>query len=221
MNANGDDQPITVFLLDDHDVVLRGIRDLINSQDDMQVVGEARTCGEARNRIPALRPQVAVLDVNLPDGNGIEICREMQSTVPELRSLIFTAQINDDALLEAILAGASGYVLKQIRENSLLEAIRTVAAGGSLLDPQASAQVMDRLRKAAQTPKDPLESLNPQERRILELIGEGLTNRQIGEEMFLAEKTIKNYVSSLLAKLGMQRRTQVAAFAAKLPPRDT
>lgn len=223
MNANGENQPasipITVFLLDDHDVVLRGIRDLINSQDDMQVVGEARTCAEARNRIPALRPQVAVLDVNLPDGNGIEICREMQSTMPALRSLIFTSQINDDALLDAILAGAAGYVLKQIRENSLLEAIRTVAAGGSLLDPQASAQVMDRLRKAAQAPKDPLESLNPQERRILELIGEGLTNRQIGEEMFLAEKTIKNYVSSLLAKLGMQRRTQVAAFAAKLPPK--
>lgn len=185
----------------------------------MEVVGEARTCAEARARIPATKPDVAVLDVNLPDGSGVEVCRDVQSSVDGLSSLIFTSHIDDDALLNAIVAGASGFVLKQIRENSLLDAIRTVAGGGSLLDPQASARVMDKLRRQAEAPADPLAQLSPQERRILELIGEGHTNREIGEIMFLAEKTIKNYVSTLLAKLGLQRRTQVAALAARLPPR--
>lgn len=207
---------IGVFLLDDHDVVRRGVRALVDSQDDMEVVGEASTNAQAIARVPAVMPDVAVLDVRLPDGSGVETCRELRSKMPDLACLMFTSHVDDEALINAILAGASGFVLKQIRENSLLEAIRTVAAGGSLLDSQASAAVMQRLRSAAEKPVDPLAELSTQERRILELIGEGLTNRQIGEEMYLAEKTVKNYVSTLLAKLGMQRRTQVAALAAKI-----
>jgi len=215
--ANDHVPTITVFLLDDHEVVRRGIRALIESEGDMEVVGEAGTVAAAIAKIPALKPDVAVLDVRLPDGSGVEVCRELRSRIPDMACLMFTSHVDDDAMLEAILAGASGYVLKQIRENALIEAIRTVAAGGSTLDAQATAAVMARLRKAAEEPNDPIAQLSAQERRILELIGEGHTNREIGEIMFLAEKTVKNYVSAVLAKLGMQRRTQVAALAATLP----
>ncbi|MEO6712959.1 MAG: response regulator transcription factor [Mycobacteriales bacterium] len=206
---------IRVFLLDDHEVVRRGVADLLASEGDIEVVGEAGTAAEALARIPALSPDVAVLDVRLPDGNGIEVCREMLSSLPGLKCLMLTSFADDEALFDAIIAGASGYVLKQIKGNDLVDAVRRVAAGESLLDPSATARVLDRLRQGVAS--DPrLESLTEQERRILELIGEGLTNRAIGERMFLAEKTVKNYVSNLLAKMGMERRTQVAVYAAKL-----
>jgi DNA-binding NarL/FixJ family response regulator len=207
---------IRVFLLDDHELVRRGLRDLLETEDDLDVVGEGGTAAEALARVPALRPQVAVLDVRLPDGNGVEVCRELRSAMPALACLMLTSFADDEALFDAIMAGAAGYVLKQIRGTDLVEAIRTVAGGGSLLDPAATARVLDRLR--AGKPEDPrLAALTDQERRILGFIGEGLTNRQIGEQMFLAEKTVKNYVSNLLAKLGMERRTQAAAYAARLP----
>lgn len=206
---------IRVFLLDDHEVVRRGVADLLSSESDIDVVGEAGTAAEALARIPALSPDVAVLDVRLPDGNGVEVCREMLSALPGLKCLMLTSFADDEALFDAIIAGASGYVLKQIRGNDLVDAVRRVAAGESLLDPSATGRVLDRLRRGES--RDPrFESLTEQERRILELIGEGLTNREIGERMFLAEKTVKNYVSNLLAKMGMERRTQVAVYAAKL-----
>ncbi|MDQ1708774.1 MAG: two-component system, NarL family, response regulator DevR [Frankiaceae bacterium] len=207
--------PIRVFLLDDHEVVRRGVADLLSTEPDIEIVGEAGSAAEATARIPALSPDVAVLDVRLPDGNGIEVCRDMLSVVPGLKCLMLTSFADDEALFDAIIAGASGYVLKQIKGIDLIDAVRRVAAGESLLDPSATARVLDRLRKGVAS--DPrLESLTDQERRILELIGEGLTNREIGERMFLAEKTVKNYVSNLLAKMGMERRTQVAVYAAKL-----
>lgn len=205
---------IRVFLLDDHEVVRRGVAELLQSEGDIEIVGEAATAAQAMSRIPALRPDVAVLDVQLPDGDGVTVCRELRSEMPELKCLMLTSFVDDEALLDAIVAGASGYVLKQIRGTDLIGAVRTVAAGGSLLDPQTTARVMDRIRTDA-TKVDPLASLTDQERRILDLIGEGLTNRQIGEHLFLAEKTVKNYVSSILAKLGLQRRTQAAVFAVK------
>ncbi|MGH8889243.1 MAG: response regulator [Acidothermaceae bacterium] len=206
---------ITVFLLDDHEVVRRGVKDLLEAEGDIVVVGEASTAAEATARVPALRPDVAVLDVRLPDGDGVSVCRELRSKMPELGCLMLTSFADDDALYDAILAGASGYVLKQIKANDLITAVRTIADGGSLLDAKTTARVMQRLRDeaAARERKDPLAALTEQERRILELIGEGLTNRQIGERMFLAEKTVKNYVSSLLAKLGLERRTQAAILA--------
>lgn len=188
--------------------------ELLQSEGDIEIVGEAATAAQAMSRIPALRPDVAVLDVQLPDGDGVTVCRELRSEMPELKCLMLTSFVDDEALLDAIVAGASGYVLKQIRGTDLIGAVRTVAAGGSLLDPQTTARVMDRIRTDA-TKVDPLASLTDQERRILDLIGEGLTNRQIGEHLFLAEKTVKNYVSSILAKLGLQRRTQAAVFAVK------
>jgi DNA-binding NarL/FixJ family response regulator len=206
--------PVTVFLLDDHEVVRRGVRDLLESEGDITVVGEASTAAEALARVPALRPQVAVLDVRLPDGDGVTVCRELRSRLPDLAALMLTSFADDEALFDAIMAGAAGYVLKQVRGADILDAVRTVAAGGSLLDPATTARVMQRLREPPTA--DPLAGLSEQERRVLELIGEGLTNRQIGERLFLAEKTVKNYVSNLLAKLGMQRRTQAAAFAARL-----
>src|SRR5947209_7522529 len=206
---------IRVFLLDDHEVVRRGVRDLLESEGDVVVVGEASTAAEALARVPALRPDVAVLDVRLPDGDGVSVCRELRSQFPEMACLMLTSFADDEALFDAILAGASGYVLKQVRGADILGAVRTVAAGGSLLDPGTTARVMQRLRDQA-TAADPLAGLSEQERRVLELIGEGLTNRQIGERMFLAEKTVKNYVSNVLAKLGMERRTQAAAFVARL-----
>jgi DNA-binding NarL/FixJ family response regulator len=208
-------EPIRVVLVDDHEVVRRGVRDLLSIEDDIEVVGEAGTFAEAVARVPALRPEVAVLDVRLPDGNGVTLCRELRSKMPDLRVLMLTSFSDDDALFDAILAGASGYVLKQIRGDDLVEAVRTIGRGGSLLDPGVTAQVLDRLRNPPT--EDPrLADLTQQERKILELIAEGLTNRQIGERMFLAEKTVKNYVSSLLAKLGLERRTQAAVYGAGL-----
>ena len=208
-------EPIRVFLLDDHEIVRRGLADLIGLEKDMEVVGEAGSVHDALVRIPATRPNIAVLDVRLPDGSGVEVCREIRSTMPEVSALMLTSYSDDEALFDAIMAGASGYVLKEIRGNDLIEAIRQVAAGYSLLDPVATARVLDRMRNGDK--HDPrLKALSDQERRILELIGEGMTNRQIGEQMHLAEKTVKNYVSSLFAKLGMERRTQAAAFAARI-----
>ena len=206
---------IRVFLLDDHEVVRRGLTDLINIEDDLEVVGEAGPATEAMHRIPAARPDVAVLDVRLADGSGVEVCRDIRAAMPEVRCLMLTSYADDAALFAAIMAGASGYVLKDIRGNDLMEAIRSVAAGNSLLDPSVTQRVLERLRNGSRH-DDRLDALTDQERRILDLIGEGLTNRQIGEQMHLAEKTVKNYVSSLLAKLGMERRTQAAAFVARL-----
>ena len=208
-------EPVRVVLVDDHEVVRRGVADLLALEDDIEVVGEAGSVSEAMARIPALRPDVAVLDVRLPDGNGVTLCRDLRSKMPDLRVLMLTSFSDDDALFDAILAGASGYVLKQIRGDDLVEAVRTVGRGGSLLDPGVTEQVLERLRNPPT--EDPrLAELTGQERKILELIAEGLTNRQIGERMFLAEKTVKNYVSSLLAKLGLERRTQAAVYGAGL-----
>ena len=206
---------IRVFLMDDHEIVRRGLADLIGLERDMEVVGEAGNAAEALHRIPASRPDVAVLDVRLPDGSGVEVCRDVRSALPEVRCLMLTSYADDEALFDAIMAGASGYVLKEIRGNDLLDAIRQVASGKSLLDPAATQRVMDRLRRGEKHDSR-LDGLSDQERRILELIGEGMTNRQIGQQMHLAEKTVKNYVSSLLAKLGMERRTQAAAFVARM-----
>ncbi len=205
---------IRVFLLDDHEIVRRGLRELLESEGDIEVVGESGLAQEASRRIPALRPDVAVLDGRLPDGSGIDVCREIRSRHPEIAALILTSYDDDEALFSAIMAGAAGYVLKQVRGNDLIESVRRVAAGQSMLDPAVTQQVLDRLRRGPE--EDPaLAPLTPQERRILELIGEGMTNRQIAEEMFLAEKTVKNYVSAMLAKLGLERRTQAAVFATK------
>jgi two-component system, NarL family, response regulator DevR len=211
-----DEQTIRVFLVDDHEVVRRGVAELLAAEPDLQVIGEASTAAEALARAPAVRPDVAVLDVRLPDGDGVAVCRELRSRLPDLRCLMLTSFSDDDALFDAIMAGAAGYVLKQIRGTDLVGAIRTVAAGGSLLDPRATARVLDRMRTAATRSTDPLAGLTEQEHTVLDLIGEGLTNRQIGERMFLAEKTVKNYVSHLFVKLGMQRRTQAAILATQL-----
>jgi DNA-binding NarL/FixJ family response regulator len=213
---------IRIFLLDDHELVRRGVRDLLWSHDDMTVVGEAATAEEALLKIPQLRPDVAVLDVRLRDDpsavSGIEVCREIRSVHPAVACIMLTSYADDEALLTSVMAGAAGYVLKQIHGTDLVDAVRRVAAGESLLDPATTARVLERLRAPAKS-EDPLASLTPQEARILDFIAEGRTNRQIGEAMFLAEKTVKNYVSNLLAKLGMQRRTQAAAFAARLAER--
>jgi DNA-binding NarL/FixJ family response regulator len=208
-------KPIRVFLMDDHEIVRRGVRDVLEAESDITVVGEAGTAASALARIPALMPDVAILDVRLPDGDGVSVCRDIRSAMPQVACLMLTSFSGDDALFDAIMAGAAGYVMKQIRGNDLIGAIRTVAAGGSLLDPDAAGRVMARMRDQA-AKADPLAGLSPQERTILELIGEGLTNRQIGERMFLAEKTVKNYVSSVFSKLGMERRTQAAAYAARI-----
>ena len=208
-------RPVTVFLLDDHEVVRRGVRDLLEAHPDITVVGEAGTASSALARIPALRPDVAVLDVRLPDGDGVTVCREIRSLMPEVACLMLTSFGDDEALFDSIMAGAAGYVLKHIRGTDLVGAVRTVASGQSMLGPRAASQVMAKLRDRVGK-RDPLAGLSEQESRILELIGEGLTNRQIGERMFLAEKTVKNYVSVLFAKLGMERRTQAAAYAARV-----
>ncbi len=208
----------TVFLLDDHELVRSGLRQLIDAEDDLEVVGEAATAGEARRRLPALRPDVAVLDARLPDGSGIEVCRDVRAIDPGIKALVLTSFDDDEALFAAIVAGAAGYVLKDIRSSDLVQGIRTVAAGGSLLDPTTTAHVLERLRNGPQEDRR-LAGLTGQERRILELIADGLSNREIGTRLHLAEKTVKNYVSSLLAKLGMQRRTQAAVFAATLDQR--
>ena len=207
-------QPIRVYLLDDHEIVRRGIRELLESEGDITVVGESGLAQEAARRIPALRPDVAILDGRLPDGSGIDVCREVRSLDPRIAALILTSYDDDEALFSAIMAGAAGYILKQVRGNDFVDTVRRVAAGQSMLDPAVTAQVLERLRSGPKV--NPLvEQLTGQEQRILELIGEGKTNRQIAEEMFLAEKTIKNYVSSLLAKLGLESRTQAAIFATK------
>ncbi|MDQ1037548.1 two-component system response regulator DevR [Streptomyces sp. V3I8] len=208
---------ITVFLLDDHEVVRRGVHELLSMEDGIEVVGEAGTAADALARIPATRPDVAVLDVRLPDGSGVEVCREIRSADESIKCLMLTSYADDEALFDAIMAGASGYALKAIRGDELLSAIRDVAAGRSLLDPEATARVLERLRDGGSPKGDArLAGLTDQERRILDLIGEGLTNRVIGERLHLAEKTIKNYVSSLLAKLGMERRAQAAAYVARM-----
>jgi two-component system response regulator DevR len=205
---------IRVFLLDDHEVVRRGVRDLLDNEPDITVVGEAGTAAEALARVPASLPNVAILDMRLPDGDGISVCRDLRSEYPELACLMLTSFGDDEALLGAIMAGASGYLLKQIRGSDIVAAVRIVAAGGSLLDPRMTATVLHRLRHPMND-DDPVAVLTQQERRVFEHIGDGLTNRQIGDQMQLAEKTVKNYVSSMLAKLGMQRRTQAAALAGR------
>ncbi|SON62762.1 Transcriptional regulatory protein DevR (DosR) [Mycobacterium simulans] len=215
---------VTVFLVDDHEVVRRGLIDLLGADPELDVVGEAGSVAEAMARIPAASPDVAVLDVRLPDGNGIELCRDLLSRMPDLRCLILTSYTSDEAMLDAILAGASGYVVKDIKGMELARAVKEVGAGRSLLDNRAAAALMAKLRGAATEKQDPLSGLTDQERTLLSLLSEGLTNKQIADRMFLAEKTVKNYVSRLLAKLGMERRTQAAVFATELkrsrPPGD-
>ena len=208
-------EPIRIFLLDDHEVVRRGVANLLELEGDLTVVGEAGSIAEAMARVPATRPDVAVFDVRLPDGSGVEACRDLRDRTPGTVYLMLTSYADDEALFEAIMAGASGYILKDIRGNDLVDAIRTVASGKSLLDPALTQRVLERIR-AGRDGDGRLTALSDQERRILELIGEGLTNRQIGDRLHLAEKTVKNYVSSLLAKLGMERRTQAAAFVTRM-----
>ncbi|TPQ24172.1 response regulator [Streptomyces sporangiiformans] len=214
--------PIQVFLLDDHEVVRRGVRDLLNDEPDITVIGEAGTVEQALVRVPALRPQVAVLDVRLPDGDGVSVCRELRSRMPELACLMLTSFDDEEALLDSIMAGASGYVLKQIQGSDLVSAVRTVARGQSLLDPSATTKLMARLRgeqSKEPEPDDGLPNLTDREREILALIGEGLTNRQIGQRLYLAEKTVKNHISRLLAKLGVERRIQAAVIASQAQDR--
>ncbi|WP_089107387.1 response regulator [Streptomyces hyaluromycini] len=216
--------PIRVFLLDDHEVVRRGITDLLDAEPDITVVGDAGTVQHALARGPALRPHVAVLDVRLPDGDGITVCRELRDQMPDLACLMLTSFDDEDALLDAIMAGASGYVLKQIKGSDLVSAVRTVASGQSMLDPATTARLMRSLRAdPAETPSTPpeLASLSPRERDILALIGDGLTNREIGKKLYLSEKTVKNHISRLLAKLGVQRRVQAAVLATHLEQPDT
>jgi two-component system, NarL family, response regulator DevR len=210
---------VRVFLLDDHEVVRRGLRELLESEDDLEVVGEAGTADEAYRRIPATNPDVAILDVRLPDGDGVQVCREIRSKHPGLACLMLTSYADDEALFSAIMAGAAGYLLKQVRGTDLVEGIRRVGRGESLLDPSLTTRVLERLRHPPEP--DALAGLTDQERRILDLIAEGMTNRQIGEQLFLAEKTVKNYVSNLLAKMGMSRRSEAAAYAARLSERSS
>ena len=210
---------VKVFLVDDHEVVRRGIADLLEDDAELTVVGEAGSVAQALARIPALNPDVAVLDVRLPDGNGVELCRELLSRMPDLRCLMLTSFTDEQAMLDAILAGASGFVIKDIKGMELAKAVKDVGAGKSLLDNRAAAVLMERLRTRTDE-ADPLAGLTEQERTLLMLLGEGLTNRQIAARMYLAEKTVKNYVSRLLAKLGMERRTQAAVFVSKLHDRD-
>jgi two-component system, NarL family, response regulator DevR len=224
VRRSADDIPVPrvrVFLLDDHEVVRQGIAALLEVQDDIEVVGEASTMAEALTRIPAIRPDVAVLDVRLPDGDGVQVCREIKDLAPGTACLMLTSYADDEALFDAIMAGAAGYVLKEVRGGDLVHAIRAVAAGQSLLDATATARLLARLRSSAVEPEpDPLADLTEQEHRVLDLIGRGMTNREIGAELYLAEKTVKNYVTSILAKLGMQRRTQAAVLATQVRERE-
>ncbi|MEK8110528.1 response regulator transcription factor [Micromonospora sp. M12] len=206
---------IRVFLLDDHEVVRRGICELLTQDGDIEVVGESGSAVEAAHRIPALRPDVAILDARLPDGNGIDVCRDVRAIDPTIHGLILTSYDDDEALFAAIMAGAAGYVLKQIRGVDLLDAVRRVAAGQSLLDPAVTARVLSRIRDGVEAP-DELKSLTDQELKILRHIAQGMTNKEIAQEMFLADKTVKNYVSSVLTKLGLERRTQAAVLATNL-----
>jgi DNA-binding NarL/FixJ family response regulator len=209
-------RPIDVFLLDDHEIVRRGVRSLLEAEPDIQVIGEASTAFSALASIPALHPDVAVLDVQLPDGDGVSVCREVRSRMPQVACLMLTAFSDDEALLDSIMAGAAGYVLKQIRGSDLVSAVRMAASGQSMLDPHAATEVMARLLRNDTNRHEPLAGLSPRERTVLELIGEGLTNRQIGERLFVSEKTVKNYVSTLFGKLGLKQRTQAAAYAARV-----
>jgi DNA-binding NarL/FixJ family response regulator len=206
---------IRVFLLDDHEIVRRGLKELLEASGELEIVGEAGTAEEGLSRIPPTRPDVAVLDVRLPDGDGVTVCREIRSRHPEIQCLMLTSFSDDEALFQAIMAGASGYILKQIKGADFVDAVRRVSAGQSLIDPAVTARVLERIRTGPEE-DERLARLSPQERNILELIAEGLTNRQIAERIHLAEKTVKNYVSNLLSKLGMERRTQAAVYAAKL-----
>lgn len=220
------ESPIRVFLVDDHEVVRRGVHDLLDAEPDIEVIGEAESAGHALARGPALRPDVAVLDIRLPDGDGISVCRELRSSMPSLACLMLTSFDDDDALLDAIMAGAAGYVLKQIKGSDLVSAVRTVASGQSLLDPATTARLMSSLRddhSGADPGQEALAALSPREREILTLIGEGLTNRQIGKQLYLSEKTVKNNVSRLLAKLGVERRVQAAVIASNsaAPPPES
>jgi DNA-binding NarL/FixJ family response regulator len=216
MSATDAGEKIRVFLLDDHEIVRRGIKELLESEGDIEVVGESGLAQEAARRIPALKPDVAILDARLPDGSGIDVCREVRSVDPSISALILTSYDDDDALFAAIMAGAAGYILKQVGGHDFIETVRRVAAGQSTLDPSVTARVLDRLRNGPRVDPE-LEALSAQEQRILDLVGQGLTNREIAERMFLAEKTVKNYVSSMLAKLGLSSRTQAAIFATKHP----
>ena len=206
---------IRIMLVDDHEIVRRGIADLLGTQEDLEIVGEAASVTEALVRAPQVNADVAILDVRMPDGNGIELCRELRSTMPELNCLMLTSYADDEALVDAILAGAAGFVLKQVLGSDLINAVRTVGTGGSLLDPRTTAALMNRIRREREE-QDPLHALTEQERAVFDLIGEGLTNRQIGDRLYLAEKTVKNYDSHVLNKLGMQRRTQAAVLATKV-----
>ncbi|MCX4673723.1 response regulator transcription factor [Streptomyces sp. NBC_01381] len=221
-SAFSPEHPIRVFLLDDHEVVRRGVHDLLDSEADIEVVGEAGTSEQAQVRGPALRPDVAILDIRLPDGDGITVRRELRSRMPEVACLMLTSFDDDDALLDAIMAGAAGYVLKQIKGTDLIDAVRTVASGQSLLDPATTSRLMSTLRgpdaTAGSSQDARLAGLSERERDILALIGEGLTNRQIGKRLFLSEKTVKNHISRLLAKLGVERRIQAAVIAAHVDP---
>jgi DNA-binding NarL/FixJ family response regulator len=211
----GDAAKTTIYLLDDHDVVRQGLRAMLEASGRVEVIGESASAEEAASRIPALKPDVAVLDARLPDGSGIEVCRQIRSVDPTLQALILTSYDDDEALFSAIMAGAAGYVLKDVRGSDLLDAIERVARGQSLIDPALMQRVLDRVRNGPHVAPE-LEGLTEQELKLLSLIAEGLTNRQISEQMFLAEKTVKNYVSNLLAKLGLERRTQAAVLATRL-----
>jgi two-component system, NarL family, response regulator DevR len=206
---------IRVFLLDDHEVVRRGLVELLQHDGDIEIVGESGSAQEATRRIPALKPHVAILDARLPDGSGIDVCRDIRAVDSSIQGLILTSFEDDEALFAAIMAGAAGYVLKQIRGNDLVDTVRRVAAGQSMLDPLVTARVLERIRRGVEQPRE-LQSLTDQERRILGYIAEGLTNHEIAERMFLADKTIKNYVSAILSKLGLERRTQAAVLATRL-----
>ncbi|WP_404870747.1 response regulator [Kitasatospora griseola] len=211
----GAGHPVTVFLLDDHEVVRRGVKDLLDAEPDLRVVGEAGTCAQALARVPALRPHVALLDVRLPDGDGVTVCRELRDQLPELACLMLTSFEDDDALLDAIMAGAAGYVLKQVKGADLVAAVRTVASGQSMLDPATTRKLMESLRHHEESGAEAaLARLTPREREVLALIGEGKTNREIGHDLYLSEKTVKNHISRLLAKLGVERRLQAAVLAA-------
>ena len=209
------DGPTRVFLLDDHEVVREGVRSLLEASEGIKVVGDAGTCADARARIPATRPDVAVLDVQLPDGSGVEVCRDVRSAMPQVRCLMLTSFSDEEALFESVMAGAAGYVLKPVRGHDLIRTIQRVAAGESLIDPQVTGRLLERIRHPDPHEDPRLASLTPLERRMLDLIAEGLTNRQIAHELLLAEKTVKNYVSSILLKLGMSRRTEAAVFAVR------
>lgn len=211
-------RPLRVFLVDDHEIVRRGLADLLGSENDLEIIGEAASVSAAMVRIPATRPDVAVLDVRLPDGSGVELCRDLRAQLPELRCLMLTSFADDEALFDAVMAGASGFVLKQILGSDLVTAVRTVGSGQSLLDNRAATALMNRLRSEQQQANG-VSELTDQERAVFELIGEGMTNREIAERLFLAEKTVKNYVTRLLSKLGMRRRTQVAVLATELRAR--